>query len=137
MSKRATRVAAGEMAILNMLWIEGPLALGDAHRKFSDYGAVVSYPTMQTRLNRLTEKRLVARSDERPARYRALVTRDQVTLGHLRELVTKLGHGNVVPLVAHLLSEQALTDKQVAELEHLLARARKSSSSTKKRRPQS
>jgi BlaI family transcriptional regulator, penicillinase repressor len=134
MAGKAIRVAAGEMAILNMLWVEGPLTLRDAHEKFAGYGTAVSYPTMQTRLNRLAEKRLVARSEERPACYRALVTRDQVSLGHLRELVAKLGRGDVVPLVAQLLSEQSLSDEQIAELEQLLAAARQNSSSTKKHR---
>jgi Penicillinase repressor len=40
----------------------------------------VSYPTMQTRLNRLVEKGLVSRSEDRPARYRAAASRDQISV---------------------------------------------------------
>jgi BlaI family transcriptional regulator, penicillinase repressor len=134
MGRRAIRVAPGEMALLNMLWVEGPLTLREAHERFVAYGDAVTYPTMQARLNRLAEKRLVMRSKARPAKYNALATRDQVTLGHLRELIAKLGRGNVVPLVAHLLAEQSLTDAQINELQRLLATARRNAPTSKKRR---
>src|SRR5262245_32938576 len=102
MGRRAIRVAPGEMEILGMLWAEGPLTIRQAHESFARLGKAISYPTMQTRLNRLVEKGILARSDERPAQYRAIVSREEVSVGHLRELVTKLAHGNVVPLVARL-----------------------------------
>lgn len=117
------RVAPGEMELLGMLWAEGPLTIRQAHERYASYGNAVSYPTMQTRLNRLAEKGLIARSGDRPARYRSAVSRDQVTVGHLRELVTKISRGNVVPLVARLLSEQTLTDEQISQLHRLLAQA--------------
>lgn len=125
MPQRPIRVARGEMELLALLWAEGPSTIREAHERFGRYGKPIGYPTMQTRLNRLVEKKLVARSDERPARYRALATRDQVTVGHLRELVAKLASGDVVPLVAQLLGEQKLTEAQVDELEKLLARAKR------------
>ena len=134
MRDRAIRVAAGEMELLAMLWAEGPLTLRHAHQRFGNYGQAVRYPTVQTRLNRMVEKGLVGRSDERPASYEAIVTRDQVTLGHLRQIVAKLSHGDVVPLVARLLSEQTLTAEQLDELQQLLKQAQKKTQSTAKRR---
>lgn len=127
MGRAAIRVAAGEMEILGMLWAEGPLTIGEAREGFTAYGKPVSYPTMQTRLNRLAEKGLVDRSEERPARYRAAVSRDQVSVGHLRELVAKISGGDVVPLVARLLGERTLSDEQIARLEDLLEKARRKS----------
>jgi predicted transcriptional regulator len=121
------------MEILGMLWAEGPLTIREAHEGFGAYGKPVSYPTMQTRLNRLVEKGLVARLEDRPARYRAAVSRDQVSAGHLRELVAKIGGGDVVPLVARLLSERTLTDEQVARLKELLAQAQQRSEAAKAR----
>jgi BlaI family transcriptional regulator, penicillinase repressor len=127
MGRPAIRVAAGEMEILGMLWAEGPLTIREAFDRFGAYGKPVSYPTMQTRLNRLVDKGLAARSDDRPARYRAAVSRDRVTVGHLRELVAKLGRGDVVPLVARLLNEQTLTEEQIAQLQDLLDKAQRKS----------
>ncbi len=137
MGRPAIRVAAGEMEILGMLWAEGPLTIREAHGRFAAYGKPVSYPTMQTRLNRLAEKGLVARSEERPARYRAAASRDQVTVGHLRELVAKISGGDVVPLVARLLSQRTLSGEQIARLTELLEQARKKSEAarTQRRKP--
>ena len=134
MSRRAVRVSPGEMEILGMLWAEGPLSLRTAHERFGSYGKPVSYPTMQTRLNRLAEKGLVARSEDRPACYRTVVTRDQVTVGHLRELISKLSGGDIVPLVARLLTDRALTDLQIAQLKQLLEEAQKRSESRNEER---
>lgn len=124
MARKSLRVSTGEMEILGMLWASGEISLGTAHERFGEFGAPCSYPTMQTRLNRMVEKGLVSRSDERPALYTANVTRDQVTVGHLRQLIDKLSQGDIVPLVAQLLGEQKLSEEQYAELEGLLRKAR-------------
>ncbi len=137
MRRKATRVAAGEMELLSMLWTEGPLTLREAHIAFGTYGRPIGYPTIQTRLNRMVKKKLVERTGERPASYSAVVSRDQVTTGHLRQIVAKLSQGDVVPLVANLLKEQTLTAEQIAELQDLLVRARKKSESRSKKRRQS
>ena len=128
------RVSAGEMDVLAMLWAEGSLSIAAAHERFGRFGPPCSYPTMQTRLNRLVEKGLVTRSAERPARYAAGVSADQVTAGHLRPLIDKLARGSVVPLVAHLLAERGLTDDELRELERLLAEARQTSSAQQLKR---
>jgi BlaI family transcriptional regulator, penicillinase repressor len=137
MSRRAIRLAPGEMEILGMLWAEGPLTIRGAHEGFGAYGKPVSYPTMQTRLNRLAEKGLVSRSEDRPARYRAVVSREQVTVGHLRELIAKISRGDVVPLVARLLSERTLTVEQIGQLQKLLAEARQKTQTASRQRRQS
>ena len=41
----------------------------------------LGYTTVQTRLNRLVAKGVVARSNDRPARYRAAVRPDEVSAG--------------------------------------------------------
>jgi BlaI family transcriptional regulator, penicillinase repressor len=130
MGRPANRVAAGELAILGMLWSEGPLTIREAHERFGAYGKPVSYPTMQTRLNRVAEKGFVTRSEERPARYCAAVSRDQLAVGHLRELVAKICCGDVVPLVARLLSEQTLTEEQITLLKELLEQAQQKKQAT-------
>ena len=61
MTKRPgpTRLSAGEMEMLEMLWRLGPVALSEAH---AGLGRSIGYTTVQTRLNRLVEKRLVMRA---------------------------------------------------------------------------
>lgn len=127
MGKRSVRVSRGEMDILSMFWDSGVLTLQQAHSQFSRYAKAVAYPTMQTRLNRMVEKKLLARSSDRPSIYRANVTRESVQSGHLKELTQKLGGGEVVPLVAQLISENPLSSEEIEELSKLLDQARKQS----------
>jgi BlaI family transcriptional regulator, penicillinase repressor len=121
------RVSSGEMDILAMLWSEGPLTLAQAHLRFGGYGRPVEYPTMQTRLNRLVDKGLVQKSDGRPAAYQAAVTADQVSSGHVQQLLDKLGRRHLLPLVAHLLAGQKLSPDELAALKGLVAEAERSS----------
>lgn len=113
------RLSAAEVQLLEMLWRDGPVSLSQAHRAL---GQPIGYTTVQTRLNRLVKKRLVSRDDERPARYSAAVSRDDVCLGDLNLLVSRVS-GGVVPLVAHLVRERSLSADEVAELKDLIAEA--------------
>ncbi len=63
-----TRLSAGEMELMRMLWERGPLTLAQAHQVFAGYGVAIAYPTMQTRLNRLVGKRCVASNNARAGR---------------------------------------------------------------------
>jgi BlaI family transcriptional regulator, penicillinase repressor len=122
MSKRQKppRLSAGEMEVLQMLWRCGPLTLSEAQ---ANLGREIGYTTIQTRLNRLVEKKLVARSAERPAQYSAAIDPAEVSAGHLDLLVERTGGGSVVPLVAHLVRDWKLSVEEIAELKQLLAEA--------------
>lgn len=124
MKKRGRiRVSAGEQELLSMLWSFKTMTLSEAHSEFSAFGQVVSYPTMQTRLNRLVEKGLARRSDERPARYSAIVTEDDVAAAQVRSLLDRFGRQRLVPLVAELMSEPSLSKDELAELREMLIAA--------------
>jgi BlaI family transcriptional regulator, penicillinase repressor len=123
---KVVRISAGEMDLLRMLSEQGPLSLSAAHAAFEGYGGRIGYPTMQTRLNRLVAKGLVARSADRPALYRVLVSPDQAAAGLLRQLLDKLVTGSVAPLMLTLISERGLTVDEVHDLRQLLDKAEKS-----------
>ena len=123
--RAAIRLSTGEMEILSMLWQEGPLTLAEAHARFPNYGRPVSYPTMQTRLNRLADKGVVGRSADRPAVYRAAVTAERVGKGHFSQLLDRIGRHLAAPLVAQLISDHPLTADEIADLRRLLDEAEK------------
>lgn len=124
MSKRrkAPRLSAGEMEVLQMLWSTGPVTLSESQ---ASLGREIGYTTIQTRLNRLVEKQLVHRTAERPAQYSAAIDSAEVSAGHLNLLVERTGGGSVVPLVAHLVRDWALSSEEIAELKKLIAEAEK------------
>jgi len=103
---KGPRLSAGEMEILQMLWRQGSVALSEAQ---AGLGRSIGYTTMQTRLNRLVEKGVVARSADRPA--------------HLDLLLERVSGGNIVPLVAHLVRDRALSSNEIAELKQLIQEA--------------
>ena len=100
-----------------MLWEHGSLTLSEAHEKV---GRPIGYTTIQTRLNRLVEKGLATRTDERPARYSAAISRQDVSANHLELLVDRVTQGSVVPLVAHLVDDRSLTKEEVRELKRII-----------------
>src|SRR4051812_47304349 len=114
------RLSAGELEILQMLWRRGPLSLSEAHAAL---GRDIGYTTVQTRLNRLADKGVVARSDERPAHYEAAVAPEDVSRRHLDLLLERVSEGRVVPLVAHLVRDRRLSRKEILELKSLIAEA--------------
>jgi BlaI family transcriptional regulator, penicillinase repressor len=118
--RKSPRLSAGEMEILQMLWREGPVALSEAQ---AGLGRDIGYTTVQTRLNRLVDKGVVTRTADRPARYAAAIAPEEVSGRHLDLLVERVSGGSVVPLVAHLVRDRALSPGDIAELKQLIADA--------------
>lgn len=118
--RKTPRLSAGEMEILQMLWREGAVSLSAAQAAL---GREIGYTTMQTRLNRLVEKGVVTRTAERPAQYAAAVKPADVSARHLDLLMERVSEGSVVPLVAHLVRDRALSASEIAELKLLIAEA--------------
>jgi BlaI family penicillinase repressor len=113
-------LAAGEMEMLQVLWSEGPVTIAEAQRALD---RPVGYTTVQTRLNRLVAKGIVARSKRRPAKYHPLVAPEEVSARHLDLLLERVSGGNVVPLVAHLVQERSLSAEEIENLKRLVAQA--------------
>jgi BlaI family penicillinase repressor len=122
MSKRRKhpRLSAGELEIVQMLWRAGPATLSEAHAAVE---RPIGYTTVQTRLNRLVDKGVVARTAERPARYTAAVAPEEVSARHLDLLLERVSDGSIVPLVAHLVRDRTLSAGEIAELKQLIATA--------------
>jgi predicted transcriptional regulator len=128
--RKAARLSPGEMEILQMLWREGPVALSEAQ---AGLGRAIGYTTVQTRLNRLVQKGVVARTADRPARYRAAVAPEEVSARHLDLLLERVSGGSVVPLVAHLVRDRALSSAEIAELKQLIAQAERAAKTNGKK----
>jgi len=111
------RLSDGDLELLELLWSHGELTLAQGHEAI---GRTVGYTTVQTRLDRLVGKGLAAKSSDRPAKYRALLSRDQAAAARLAPLVDHVHSGQVVPLVANLIEHSRLTADEVAELRKLL-----------------
>jgi BlaI family transcriptional regulator, penicillinase repressor len=105
------------MEMLQLLWREGAVTLSEAHAAL---GRPIGYTTIQTRLNRLVDKRVVGRTTDRPARYRAMVAPEEVSAKHLDLLLERVTD-SIVPMVAHLVRDRTLSPAEIAELKALIA----------------
>ncbi|MCA9259572.1 MAG: BlaI/MecI/CopY family transcriptional regulator [Planctomycetales bacterium] len=114
------RLAEGELEILQMLWRVGEATILEAQQAL---GLPIGYTTVQTRLNRLVKKGVVGKSPERPARYFARVTRQEVGARDLDTLVQRVSDGRVAPLVAHLINRGDVTAAELREMQQLIAAA--------------
>jgi BlaI family transcriptional regulator, penicillinase repressor len=132
--RNLTRLSAGEMDLLRMLWERGPLTLAQAHQVFDGYGLAIAYPTMQTRLNRLVVKGFVARNEARPAAYRAVLSPEQSAAGVLGQILDKLVSGSVAPLMSSLISERPLTAEEIGDIRELLNEAERNNRKQPKRK---
>lgn len=116
----SSRLSAGEMEMLQMLWREGSVTIIEAQRALD---REVGYTTVQTRLNRLVAKGAVTRTRSRPANYRAAVAPEDVSAGHLDLLLERVSGGSVVPLVAHLVKDRTLSPAEIDQLRQLIDQA--------------
>ena len=120
MAKKAEsrRLSAGELEMLQMLWRDGPVTLSEAQRGLR---RTIGYTTVQTRLNRMVEKGVVARTSQRPAKSRAAVAAEDVSAGHLNLLLERVSGGSIIPLVAQLMRGRRLSPDEILALRTLIS----------------
>ena len=114
------RLTAGELELLEVLWAHAGVTISEAQTAL---GREIGYTTVQTRLNRLVEKRVAAKSDERPTRYSAAVSSDEVSRDDLDSLLDRVTSGRVVPLIAHLVRDRDLSPDELDEIRQLIDQA--------------
>lgn len=113
MPKEDLPVSDNELDVLRVLWDDGAATLGDVHAKLAEK---YEYTTVQTMLDRLVQKGLVARDSRvRPARHKALVTRTKAMRHFLRLMLDKIADGPA-PLVLELLREREFSPEDLAAI---------------------
>ncbi len=116
------RISPTELEVLQVLWRLKSATLGVLHEQLADQYA---YTTVQTLLDRLVEKGLVARDkSQRPAVHKPRVTRKRVMSQYLDLIVDKIATGPG-PLVMQLLKDQEFSQDELKEIRHLIDAAAK------------
>jgi len=117
--KNTLKLAPGELEILELLWSQGPVNLGQTVQWFHERGRRLAQTTVHTRLNRLVNKGIVRRASENPATYEAVISREQVSERYF-ELFEMFSEQNLVPLMSHLAKKRDFTKEEIAFLEQLV-----------------
>jgi predicted transcriptional regulator len=112
-----------ESDLMQVLWERGPSTVAEVRDALDDE---LAYTTVLTILRTLEEKGYVAHREEgRAHRYTATVERQVAQKSALRALSQKLFKGSIELLLVHLVSDDKLTDEEVARIRRLLARRAK------------
>jgi predicted transcriptional regulator len=114
-------ITDAELAVLQVLWDEGPVPI----RRITDVlypdGRASHYATVQKLLERLEAKECVSR-DRTPAVhvFAATVGRDELVGRRLQQVAEKLCGGSWTPLLTHLVQNRKLSDRDRAALRQLI-----------------
>jgi BlaI family transcriptional regulator, penicillinase repressor len=125
----------GELEILKVLWETGPAGLGQIHAVLQERRGV-AITTVATMLKMMLAKELVSREDgPRGYLWTAGVSRKAAVSGLLGKLLQHVFDGSARRLVAHLIEEGALDDRERDEILEILKtqKAKDKKSSPKKK----
>lgn len=114
------RPTDAELAILQVLWSEGPSGLGAVHEALRASRAV-ALTTAATTLKVMLDKGLVRREDG-PKGYlwSAATTREAAATGMLGKILDHVFDGSARGLVAHLIEGGALDDRDRRAIREML-----------------
>ena len=113
MARQHENVTDTELAILDVLWKEGPTTIRKIADELYPKGKFSEYATVQSLLQRLEAKGYVARDRRSFAHmYRAKVERPVLIGQRLQEVADKLCEGSLTPLLLQLAEGTRLTDEQ-------------------------
>jgi predicted transcriptional regulator len=109
---RAPSLGERELAVLEMLWNQGPASAQRVQRAMS--GRRVTLSTVQSTLERLTRKGLLSRRKEgRSYCYTPVVRRSELITRLLRELAADVAGGDPAPMLAGFVDYLADADPEL------------------------
>ena len=127
--KSKQRLGERELGIMRVLWQMGKATVAEVHRELLAQGNEVAYTTVQTMLNRLEAKGIVARDgSDRAHRYRPLLKEPTAVSGAIRRLTDRFFSGSVEALATRLV-EKELKPEQLERIQALIDAHRSKESS--------
>jgi BlaI family transcriptional regulator, penicillinase repressor len=121
MAAQYENVTDTELAILDVLWREGPSTIRQITEQLYPKGKFSEYTTVQSLLQRLESKKCVTRDRSAFAHiFRAKVQRAAIIGRRLQEVAEKLCEGSLTPLLLQLAEATRLTEEQREILRKLL-----------------
>jgi predicted transcriptional regulator len=114
-------VTDAEMAVLQVLWDQGPANRRQITDLLYPAGGPAHYTTVQKLLERLEAKGYVASERGNGVRsFTAVVGREELISRRLLDVAEKLCGGSITPLLMNLVRSKPLTAREVAELRALI-----------------
>ena len=122
MVKARLHPTKAELAILRVLWTEGPLSVR-AVQNILNASKETGYTSVLKTMQIMTDKGLVERDDtQRPQIYRARYSEDRTQKQLLTDLIQRVYGGSVKALVMHAVGTRKPSDADLDAIEKLLDR---------------
>jgi predicted transcriptional regulator len=121
MARTPKDVTDTQLAILQVLWDQGPKTIRQLTDALYEDSTTAQYATVQKLLERLEEKELVERDRAQPAHlFAAGISREDLIGARLQEMAEKLCGGSLTPLLTHLVRARRLSSRERQELRDLI-----------------
>ena len=122
MVKKAVHPTKAELAILRVLWTEGPLSVRDV-QAILDRSKPTGYTTVLKTMQIMADKGLVDRDDTvRPQIYRPRYSEDRTQKQLLTDIIQRVYGGSVKALVLHAIGTQKPSAEDLEKITKLLDR---------------
>ena len=122
MARTPQDITDAELAVLEVLWQEGPATIRTITEALYPRGGASHYATVQKLLERLEGKDCVRRDRRSPVHvFAPKIDRDELVGRRLRTLAEKLCGGSWTPLLTHLVQAGKLSSKDRQALRTLIA----------------
>ena len=122
MVKKAVHPTKAELAILRVLWTEGPLSVRDV-RAILDRSKPTGYTTVLKTMQIMADKGLVDRDDTvRPQIYRPRYSEVRTQKQLLTDIIQRVYGGSVKALVLHAIGTQKPSAEDLEKITKLLDR---------------
>ena len=135
MARTPQDVTDAELAILQILWEQGPATRRLLTDQLYPGGSPAHYTTVQKVLERLEGKGYVVPDrSQGVVSFRASVSREDLISRRLQDVAEKLCEGSVTPLLMNLVRASRLSEDELKTLHELVNELRRTTRPTNKRR---
>jgi predicted transcriptional regulator len=122
MRHRKATLTDQELEIMKIVWSLNAATVRDVYEKLLERRKI-AYTTVMTLMKILESKgHLKKSSAERAHVYRPTQPKQQVIGGMVRDFVNRVFNGSAEPLLVHLVEDEGLTEKELAEIIRLARR---------------
>ena len=116
----------GELEVLKILWEKGPSTVREIMNALKIRGKNRAYTTVMSRMNMMTDKRLLTRKPQgRAFVYQAKTGQEKTSKGIVGDLLKRVFNGNAEALVSQLLEQADPSSKELEEIHKTIKAYRK------------
>lgn len=118
---KSTELTARELAVMQVFWREEAATAEEARQALAGTGEDLAYVTVANVVRGLADKKFLKQlNQQRPFRYKAIRTFDDVSKRLVGDMISRLFNGSREAMLVHLLDRRKLTQEERAYLMDLL-----------------